>query len=179
MELDLRAVMRHFTTGVGVVSTHVTDADAPGGRRHDAITVNSLAPVSEEPPLVSFCLRNESVFLTDLLTAGVWAVSVLDAEGARTAGRLAKPREARAETLPTLPTTPGAHTGALIVDGLGWLECATVETFDAGDHRMVIGRVLGSGLRPTRRPLLFLRGALVPGPALVEETAAVAARSLG
>ncbi|WP_327233681.1 flavin reductase family protein [Streptomyces sp. NBC_01317] len=160
MELDLRTAMRHFATGVGVVSTHLAEAGAPGGRRHDAVTVNSLAPVSYDPPLISFCLRQESVFLADMLVAGVCAVSILGADGAKTAGQLARPRQNRVEALEALPADRGEHTGALIFDGLGWLECALADSFTAGDHLMVIGRVLATGVRAPGDPLVFLHGAL-------------------
>ena len=44
---DLPAVMRPFTTGVGVVSTGRGER---GGRRRSAVTVDSLTSVSLEPP---------------------------------------------------------------------------------------------------------------------------------
>ncbi|GAA1936775.1 flavin reductase family protein [Kitasatospora viridis] len=162
MELDLRGVMRHFATGVGVVSTHTAAPDAPGARRHDAITVNSLALASYDPPLVSLCLRRESAFLADLLAAKVWAVSILGADGAETAGALARGREHRGPVIDSLPATTGGQTGALILSGLGWLECALSESFVAGDHLMVIGEVLACGVTEARDALVFLNGALRP-----------------
>ncbi|MGW2840083.1 flavin reductase family protein [Streptomyces sp. NPDC001493] len=165
MEPDLRTVMRHFATGVGVVSVWTPDPSAGGGRRYDAVTVNSLAPVSWDPPLVSLCLRHDSAFLADLLKAGEWAVSILGADGAATAGRLARPREKRSEALAELPSVPGEHTGALVFEGAGWLECSLTESFTAGDHLMVIGRVLATGVTPSRSRLVFLNGVMSPAPA--------------
>jgi flavin reductase (DIM6/NTAB) family NADH-FMN oxidoreductase RutF len=165
MELDLRAAMRHFATGVSVVSTFAAAPDAPGGVRHDAVTVNSLAPVSYDPPLVSLCLHNESALLADLLAAGRWGVSILGADGARTAALLARPRERRLEALATLPADRGTHTGALIFSGPGWLECALADSFAAGDHLMVIGEVLAAGVREPQEPLIFLQGTFTCGVA--------------
>ncbi|WIV61893.1 flavin reductase family protein [Amycolatopsis nalaikhensis] len=71
--------MRTFATGVCVATTY---RDTPGGRRHDAVTVNSLGSVSLDPPLVSLAFRKESAFLADLLATGRWVVSILPA-GAR------------------------------------------------------------------------------------------------
>ena len=70
MNNDLRTVMRHFATGVCVVSTYT---DCAEGRRHDAITVNSLTSVSLDPAIITLCFRHDSRFLADLRTAGVWA----------------------------------------------------------------------------------------------------------
>ncbi|MEU5364428.1 flavin reductase family protein [Streptomyces sp. NPDC005925] len=165
MELDLRTVMRHFATGVGVVSTWTEEPSAPGGRRHDAITVNSLIPVSYGPPLVALSLRHGSVFLADLLTSGFWGVSILAADAADTARTLARPWEVRAGALRTLAASPGPHTGALLLDGPGWMECTLADTFTAGDHLMVIGSVVATGVREAQNPLVFLHGSLAPAPA--------------
>ncbi|MEU6352346.1 flavin reductase family protein [Streptomyces sp. NPDC047072] len=162
MELDLRTVMRQFATGVGVVSTWAEEPDGADGRRHDAITVNSLTPVSYDPPLVALSLRHGSAFLADLLAARRWGVSILAAQGADTARLLARSRQARAEALAGLPAVPGRHTGALLLDGPGWIECALADSFTVGDHLMVIGTVLATGVRPPQDPLVFLHGSLTP-----------------
>ncbi|MCP3822719.1 flavin reductase [Streptomyces sp. A3M-1-3] len=155
MGLDLRNVMRNFATGVCVVSTYV---DTPEGRRHDAVTVNSLTSVSLEPPLVSVCLRRDSDFLADLQATGVWAVSILDTGADDVAQSLAGDRENRAAALSTLPASPGESTGALVLDSLGWLECALRDKIDAGDHTVAIGEVLATGSQDRRCPLISLRG---------------------
>ncbi|MFF8839306.1 flavin reductase family protein [Streptomyces sp. NPDC015130] len=166
MELDLRTVMRHFATGVGVVSTWTGTPGGPDGRRHDAITVNSLVPVSFDPPLVSLSLRHGSAFLADLLASGRWGVSILAADGAETARRLAGSRESRTEALADLPAVPGPHTGALLFDGPGWMECELADSFTVGDHLMVIGTVLATGVRAPQDPLVFLHGALTSATGL-------------
>jgi len=165
VELDLRTVMRHFATGVGVVSTWTVDPGAAGGRRHDAVTVNSLVAASSDPPLLSLSLRHGSAFLADLLVARKWGVSILAADGADTARLLARPRASRTAVLDSLPATPGPHTGALLFAGAGWLECALADSFTTGDHLMVIGTVLATGVRPPRDPLVFLHGSLTAATA--------------
>ncbi|AJE80486.1 MULTISPECIES: flavin reductase family protein [Streptomyces] len=160
MELDLRTVMRHFATGVGVVSTWAPDPGAPGGRRHDAITVNSLIPVSFAPPLVALFLRHGSVFLDDLLASRRWGLSILAAGGQDTAQLLARPRPSRQEVLTALPAAPGEHTGALLFEGPGWMECALADSFTVGDHLMVVGTVLATGVRARQDPLVFLHGSM-------------------
>jgi flavin reductase len=162
VELDLRTVMRHFATGVCVASTWTETPGMPGGRRHDAITVNSLVPVSFGPPLISLSLRHGSEFLADLLQARKWGVSILAGDGAGIARLLSRSRESRAEALGGLPSTPGRHTGALLFDGSGWMECALADSFTTGDHLMVIGTVLATGVRVPHDTLVFLHGSLTP-----------------
>jgi flavin reductase (DIM6/NTAB) family NADH-FMN oxidoreductase RutF len=155
MEPDLREVMRYFATGVCMLSTYV---DSPDGRQHDALTVNSLTSVSLDPPLVSVCLHRDSMFLSDLLTSKVWALSILDVGGDDIARTFARDKEFRAAALRTLSVSPGPRTGALVLDSLGWLECALREQLDIGDHTVLIGEVLATGTQDRRPPLIFLRG---------------------
>lgn len=155
MALDLRGVMRNFATGVCVATTYRNRA---GGRRHDAVTVNSLTSVSLDPPLVSLCLRLDSAFLRDLLAVKKWAISILDSDGGDLARLLARDRARRAPVVSTLAASPGDRTGALVLDGSTWLECALWDSFDVGDHTLVVGEVVAVGERPHGPVLVFLRG---------------------
>jgi flavin reductase (DIM6/NTAB) family NADH-FMN oxidoreductase RutF len=152
---DLRSAMRHFATGVCVVSTFT---DTPSGRRHSALTVNSLASLSLEPPLVSLSIRRGSGFLDDLMASRLWAVSVLDAGSADLARIFARPEAERRRALDSLPAEPGPHTGALLLDSVAWLECRYWNHVPAGDHELVIGEVVGLGIRDSLSPLIFLHG---------------------
>jgi len=152
----LRAVMRNFATGVCVASTY---RDEGALRRHDAITINSLTSVSLDPALISICLQNRSNFLADLLVTGKWALSILEGDEDVTAARLAKGRPIRSHAVAALAAAPGAHSGALILDEHASIECELWDSFDVGDHKMVIGRVLSINLTAQERPpLAFLHG---------------------
>jgi flavin reductase (DIM6/NTAB) family NADH-FMN oxidoreductase RutF len=152
---DLRAAMRHFATGVCVATTY---ADRVDGRRHDAVTINSLTSVSLDPPLVSLCLRRESAFLADLLKTKIWAASILAGDADDVARRLAKDRATRAAAIEGLRASPGDYTGALVLDSASWLECVLWDSFDIGDHTMVVGEVVAAGAQRRRSPLIFLYG---------------------
>ena len=155
MPPDLRGVMRNFATGVCVATTYSDQAD---GRHHDAVTINSLTSVSLEPPLVSLCLRLDSVFLADLLATKKWAVSILDSGAREIARSLARDRTTRAPTVSALPASPGCHTGALVLDSASWLECVLWDSFDVGDHTLVVGEVIAVDERRHGPALVFLHG---------------------
>jgi flavin reductase (DIM6/NTAB) family NADH-FMN oxidoreductase RutF len=152
---DLRSVMRRFATGVCLVATY---SDHAGSRRHDAVTVNSLTSLSLDPPLVSVCLSRESMFLADLLSSGKWAVSILDDASRRFAQSCALDRATRTRTVPDLPATPGGYTGALVLDGSSWLECVVWDSFDVGDHILVVGEVVALDDGSNSSALVFLHG---------------------
>jgi flavin reductase (DIM6/NTAB) family NADH-FMN oxidoreductase RutF len=145
--------MRNFATGVCVAATY---RDGPGGRRHDAVTINSLTSVSLDPPLVSMCLRHDSRFLADLLVTRVWAMSILDAGAAGIAAALATRRETRSSAVCSLPASAGDRTGALILDAPAWLECRLRQHLGVGDHTLLIGDVLAAGSQERRPPLVYL-----------------------
>ncbi len=152
---DLRGVMRHFATGVCVATTY---RDTPTGRRHDAVTVNSLGSISLDPPLVSLSFRRGSAFLTDLCATGAWAVSILSAHAREVARLLACTRAERAAHVGALAAWPGAHTGALVLESASWLECTLRERFELGDHVLVVGDVQAAGHDKAAPTLVFLRG---------------------
>jgi flavin reductase (DIM6/NTAB) family NADH-FMN oxidoreductase RutF len=155
MPPNLRGVMRNFATGVCVATTY---SDRVDGRHHDAVTINSLSSVSLEPPLVSLCLRLDSVFLTDLLATKKWAISILDSGARELAALFAKERAVRAPAVGALPATPGLHTGALVIDSASWLECVLWDSFDLGDHTLVVGEVVAVNERRSGPALVFLHG---------------------
>lgn len=155
MPADLRDVMRTFATGVCVASTY---RDTPGGRRHDAVTVNSLGSISLDPPLASLSFRRDSAFLGDLLASRRWAVSILPAGAREVARRLAARSAERAAHVAALRARPGERTGALVLAGASWLECRLRESLDLGDHTLVVGDVLATGHDGHRPALVFMHG---------------------
>jgi flavin reductase (DIM6/NTAB) family NADH-FMN oxidoreductase RutF len=155
MPPDLRGVMRNFATGVCVATTYSDQAD---GRRHDAVTINSLTSVSLDPPLVSLCLRLGSAFLADLLATKKWAISILPGDACDTATLLAQDRQTRAACVATLPASPGWCTGALVLDSASWLECVLWDSLDVGDHTLVIGEVVATKDHRPEPALVFLHG---------------------
>ena len=151
--LQYRRVVGRFATGVTVVTT-VLDG------QHHALTANSFTSVSLDPFLVLFCPERVARFHDAVLASGVFGVSVL-AQGQQELSRRFAARGRPLEgQFDGVPYTVGAHTGTVLLDGaLASLECETVTTTDAGDHSVVIGRVLGLGVpSPAGAPLLYYEG---------------------
>ncbi|GAA2133892.1 hypothetical protein GCM10009760_10530 [Kitasatospora kazusensis] len=155
MNQDLRTVMRHFATGVCVVSTF---SDSSGTREHDVVTVNSLTSVSLDPALISLCFRLDSRFLKDLRESGVWGVSILCGESEAEARAFARNAESRRASLSETPHHLGERTGVVLLEAAGWMECTFRDELVIGDHVMVIGEVVELGSRDARGPLIFLQG---------------------
>jgi flavin reductase (DIM6/NTAB) family NADH-FMN oxidoreductase RutF len=95
-----------------------------------------------------------------VVTAGLWAVSVLG-EDSEDASRwfATRGREIKGQ-LNGWPSHPGPRTGAPILAGaIAALECRTHAVHDGGDHSIMVGEVLGvSRPDPDGSPLLYYDG---------------------
>ncbi|WP_240138211.1 flavin reductase family protein [Streptomyces sp. MUM 178J] len=161
-EEQFRAAMSRLAAGVVLVTAQEPPLSEDGPRGEDVgMTATAFMSVSLDPPLVMVSLRNGSR-MDDLLTEQpLWAVSVL-AEGQRhIAGRFAmKGRISDRLLFQDLAFTRGALTDAPLIGGaLAALECRTERRVVAGDHTLVIARVLSTTL-PTAgdAPLTYFRG---------------------
>ncbi|MVZ90330.1 monooxygenase [Microbacter sp. ANSKLAB05] len=146
----LRDILGRFGTGVCVV----TGRDRAGGTV--GMTCQSFMGVSLEPPLVLISVMNTSRTLPHLKADGGFAVSVLG-EGDEAVSAMAGSRQPdKFEHIPTIATASGHR---VVGDAPAWFVCGLESVVMAGDHSLLIGRVLEAGpVRSDRRPLLFHGG---------------------
>jgi len=144
-----RDALGRFATGVAFVTA------APGGRPAGLI-VNSLASVSLEPPLVSFCPSRSSFTWSRMRRARGFAVNVLGRRHEQFARR-ATP--AGANRFAGMDWTLGRNGAPLLADAMATLECEIVAEHSAGDHWIVVGRVEHACVAPADEPLVFFSGA--------------------
>lgn len=145
----LRDALGRFATGVTVVTTMGADGKPEG------LTANSFASVSLEPPLVMWCPARASR-RHDLFTeAKAWAIHVLGAEQLEISQRFTR-NGPGFEGL-TLETTP---EGIPVIPGMAArFDCEAYAAHDAGDHSVVIGRVVRVTIGgPGDFPLVFAGG---------------------
>ena len=140
--------MGRFATGVTILTVNGTDGRPLG------MTASSLASVSLVPPLVSVCVDHEAELHDAILAAPVFVVNVLESRQETLSRRFADQHEDRFEGV-------GYHRspdGLVLLDGaLAHIECDRFASYPAGDHTIIIGRVIG-GSTGEGRPLLYYRG---------------------
>jgi len=133
-----------FEIATGAFATGVTLVTIADGREDVGLTVSAFCPLSTRPPLVSISVTSES-YPAELLTRlDRFAVTVLAAGQRMLAGRFAATGRPGARLLlDDVPHHRGATSGALIPDGgLAAMECEVTSRVPAGDHLLVIARVL-------------------------------------
>jgi len=162
---EFRAAMSRLAAGVVLVTAQEPPLDpddprAPAGE-DVGMTATAFMSVSLDPPLVLVSLREGSRMDDLLAEQPLWAVSVLTDGQRQIAGRFAmKGRVSDRLLFADLPVIRGEATGAPLVDGsLATLECRTEQRVTAGDHTLVVGRVLAARMPGTDGgPLLYFRG---------------------
>jgi flavin reductase (DIM6/NTAB) family NADH-FMN oxidoreductase RutF len=143
-----RTVLGHFATGVVIVTA--IDGDEPVG-----MAANSFTSVSLEPPLVLFCAAKSSSTWPRIQTSGKWAANFLAEEGEEVCRLFA---QKGADRFARVAYAPGRTGSPILEDALAFVDCETIAQHDAGDHVIVVGRIIELGYQPEGKPLLFYRG---------------------
>lgn len=135
---SFKAVMRHFPTGVAVV-TSLRDGEPRGA------TVNAFASVSADPPTVLVCINREARSYLYISSSKLFCVNLLAGDQRSLAERFAgKLREKQFEGVPyTIDAT-----GAPVLDGtVAHLDCRVVDEYAVESHSIFIGRVVSCASR--------------------------------
>lgn len=146
--LLLRNTLGHFPTGVVIVTAIVEDK--PVG-----MVVGSFTSVSLDPPLVAFLPAKTSGTYQILKKANRFCVNVLADDQESMCRQFASKIPDKFEGVDWYSSDAGLPR---IRGSVAWIEFETVETVEAGDHDIIIGRVLELESDAGENPLLFFQG---------------------
>ena len=149
---QFRRLLGCFPTGVAVITTR----DAAG--RPVGLTCNSFSSVSLEPPLVVFIPAKSSRAWPLIQRSGKFCVNFLAADQAELSNTMAS---RGTDKFADVKWTPSPETGSPMLEGaLAQVDCTIHAVHEAGDHYVVIGRVvdLVTHDEGEQDPLLFFRG---------------------
>jgi 3-hydroxy-9,10-secoandrosta-1,3,5(10)-triene-9,17-dione monooxygenase reductase component len=145
----MREVLGHFASGVTVVTADT--ADGPLG-----FTCQSFSSLSLDPPLVVFAPARTSTTWPRLREIGRFCVNVLAEDQTALSQAFAR---SGVDKFAGVPWSRSRHGSPVLEDVVAWIDGELWAEYDGGDHTLVVARVLDLGADPTRRPLLFHRGA--------------------
>ena len=144
---ELRNALGGFITGVTVVTTEVDGT--PIG-----FTASSFTSVSLSPPLVLVCIGKSSSNFTAFTGTDHFCINIL-AEGQRDVSQQFSAKNV--DRFANLNWTSGVLGSPVIEDSIASFQCTLHQRVDAGDHDILIGRVVkfdqGKG-----SPLGYCRG---------------------
>lgn len=147
MRHDIVALFRQLTYGVYVIGV----AD---GEQRNAFTAAWLMQVSFDPLLVTLSI-NPAHSSYRILTGGkTFSVNVLRDDQIELARRFGTPGQGN--RLATVPWSVKATGAPVLTEALAYLDCELAYTCPAGDHDLVLGRVVdGAILMPDATPLTY------------------------
>jgi len=145
---EMRQAMGMFASGVTVVTG--IDGGEPVG-----FACQAFASVSLEPPLVLFCADHNSRTWPRIRKSGRFSVNILGEEQTDLCGRFGSSRGRKYEGLDWELSRWGTPA---LRDVLLRVHADVVDVHIAGDHDVVIGRVLEVERDAGRRPMVFFRG---------------------
>jgi flavin reductase (DIM6/NTAB) family NADH-FMN oxidoreductase RutF len=141
-------IMSSFPSGVTVVTT--IDADGcPLG-----LTSTAVCSVSADPPLLLVSVAETSQTLPWLTATRRFAVNILQADAAEVSNRFAARSDDKFTGLPWSASPSGMPI--LEAHVLAWADCELESELLAGDHRLLLGRVL-DGAAIDGAPLVYFR----------------------
>ncbi|MFD9443917.1 flavin reductase family protein [Streptomyces sp. NPDC060006] len=150
---DFRAAMGRFPTGVTLL-TQGSGADTV------VITLNTLISVSLDPLLLLVSVKSAGRIRPRVAAAGSFAVNVLGRAQQELALEFCRPdRDEGHAAMRRMRAVPGVTGNAVMPAAEAYVECVLEHEHTAGDHTLLIGRVL-EVVRHERTPdpLLFHQG---------------------
>lgn len=152
MSLDGRAfrnALGEFATGVAAVTTTLEGQDPIG------ITVNSFSSVSLDPPLILWCLDKNSDTISVFQNCSGFTINILSGLQQDLSNKLSRPGD---HDLADIATSIGVNGVPSIEEALANFECKVEARHDAGDHIIMVGRVLAFHQHDQKAPLIYHRG---------------------
>jgi 3-hydroxy-9,10-secoandrosta-1,3,5(10)-triene-9,17-dione monooxygenase reductase component len=142
-----REALGHFVSGVTVITA--MDRGEPVG-----LAANSFSSLSLDPPLVLFCAGLSSTTWPRIKAAGRFCVNVLEERQEALSRQFA----GKGDKFHGVGWRAAALSGAPILDNvLTWIDCVIDAEHDAGDHIIVVGRVVEIKINDGK-PLVYYRG---------------------
>ena len=147
---QMRDVMGTFCTGVTVISG-MDDNGNPVG-----FTAQSLTSLSLDPPLISISPARTSTTWPLIRSNGAFCVNVLSEDQRHVSGAFARSGGDKFSGLEW--NVRDGHPAPRIEGSLAWISCVIEAEHEAGDHTLVIGRVVALEASRSVRPLVFFDG---------------------
>lgn len=144
----LRAVMRHWATGVAILG-------AREGPVVHGMTVNSFASVSLEPPLVLVCVEQRVRTHGLIERTRIFSLSILREGQQALSNRFAGRETEQGQRYDGLETFTAVTGAPILADHLGYLDCAVIAAHPAGNHTIFVAEVVAAQAPPAGQPLLY------------------------
>jgi len=149
MNTDLVALFRHLTLGVYVIGV-------AAGDKRDAFTASALMQASYRPLLLTLAIHPAHASYPLLRESRSFAVSVLDRQQLPLARHFGTVSGGQSDKMQGFSWRSGREGAPILEVALAYFDCSVENELSAGDHRLIVGRVIGGAvLSRDRLPLSY------------------------
>ncbi|HEY3451178.1 MAG TPA: flavin reductase family protein [Myxococcales bacterium] len=137
---DIRAALESIPLPVTVVTVG-------RGGVENGLTVSWLSLASFEPAMVLFSIDKRHYSEELIRSTKTFVVNVLGEDQKKLAGHFAQQAIAGEDKFAGLKTSETPSGGKILDDALSWLDCEVEAIHPAGDHLIVVGKVLDASVK--------------------------------
>jgi len=149
MQDEIADFMQTISTGVYVIG--VCD-----GERTNAFTASSVTPVSYKPLVVALAVGVDHASRPIIRAGKAFTINVLKRDQLELARHFGTICGRQGNKLAGIHWRPGLSGAPILVDTLAYIECELATVVPAGDHELVLGKVVdGAVLARDEQPLLY------------------------
>jgi len=142
---EIAELMRTLTTGIYGIGVHHLGV-------HRIFTASWVMPVSFDPVLIALSVNPLHRSYQILTQNGSFSINVIGQKNADLAEKLSAP----GDRLQGLQWRAGSLGAPLLDLAIAHLECRVVHEYPAGDHHLIVGKLVGGSLRdPQGVPLIY------------------------
>ena len=142
--------MGHFASGVTIMTT------TAGGRMH-GMTVSAFASQSLDPLLILVSVERSTEMHKLVMVSRAFAINILGDHAEGTARFFADNARLQSPEFVEGAYHVGVSGAPLLNDAVAFLEATVESTLEAGDHSVIVGRVIALDVRSEAQPLLYYR----------------------
>ena len=145
---DFKNIMSQWPTGVSVISSFSSSDNTYHG-----LAASSFVSLSIDPQLILFCVKATSSTYSAISEHGKFGVSFLNTNQQEIAQICASNIQNKFEDIEYI--LGGKCFSPLIKDAKCWLECSLHNSYEGGDHKIIIGEVLSASINNSSAPLVY------------------------
>ncbi len=125
------------------------------------ITINSFSSLSLDPPLIQFAIGNKSSQLSFFKKNHYFSLNILSSEQQNLSNAFASSSKDLTKKLEKWQIEPfflSKYSNPIFENSLAFIECKRYKVIKAGDHHIIIGKVVDFKIISNKNPLTYYRG---------------------
>ena len=147
---SFRHAMSHFASGVTIMTTTVA------GRMH-GMTVSAFASQSLDPLLILVSVERSTTMHRLVIESRAFAINILGEQGEGTARFFADNARLHGPEFQQGAYRLGVTGSPILEEATAYLEATLDATLEAGDHTVMVGRVVALNVVRDAAPLIYYR----------------------